>query len=221
MNTDGVDDKPDIPYDSFRLPELSGLMHLSTDLIVADILGELSSEGHSNVAAHTKACHECAEVHELAKKALLEAPESDEDAIETKPSQPLDAKTKSRVEFFAMLNARRGQLIDMIAKLLFPQAREVVTTGELHFLDRPSVDSEPPSQTKGRGRVDAVQEIADFVMLLQDLIMERCSDAEQMRQELPRCIDDAMGTLDIAKGDEVVRRRVMGMLLHFLCQDNE
>ena len=65
------------------------------------------------------------------------------------------------------------------------------------------------------------QEIVDFVVYLLDLIMERFSDAEQMQQGLPACIDDAIEMLDMAKYDAQARIKIRGMLLHFLCEDNE
>jgi hypothetical protein len=68
---------------------------------------------------------------------------------------------------------------------------------------------------------DAVNEIVDFVMLLQDLIMERCGDAGQMRQELPQCIDDAMEMLDVAKYDKLAIGKIQGMLLYFFRQDSQ
>jgi hypothetical protein len=221
MNTNKTGDKPEELHESFMCPKLGDHMHLSTDLIVADLLGELSPESHSKVASHIELCRECAEVCEFAKKALTSKSELDEQPTKFSSPQPLDVKTRSRIEFFAMLNAKRDQLINMILKLLFPEASELVTTSERHFLPQLGDDSKPSTKPKDHDRADAVREIVDFTLFLQDLIMERCSDVAQMEQELPKCIDDAMGVLDIAKGDKQARRKVAGMLQHFLSQDNE
>ena len=221
MNVNKKNDKPDKSHESFTCPELGGHIHLSTDLILADLLDELSRETHSKVVSHIESCHECAEVRELAKKALISKPESDEGAIESGSPRPLDVKIRSRVEFFAMLNTRRAQIINMMLKLLVPQARRLVTTDERHFLSLPTVDSKSSSQPEDNGDTDAVQEIVDFVVYLLDLIMERFSDAEQMQQGLPACIDDAIEMLDMAKYDAQARIKIRGMLLHFLCEDNE
>jgi hypothetical protein len=219
MNTNKKGDKPDELYESFMCPELGDHIHLSTDLIVADLLGELSPESHSKVVAHMKLCQECTEVCEFARKALASKSVLDVQTTKSGSSQSLDVKTRSRVEFFAMLNAKRDRLINMILELLFPETYECVTTSERHFLPQLTVDSKPSSQPKDHDRADTVREIVDFILLLQDLIMERCSNVEQLRQKLPKCIDDVIGMLDIEKYDIQTRLKVKGMLLHFLCQD--
>lgn len=221
MNTNRTDGKPDELHERFMHPELGDHIHLSTELIIAYLLGELSQEIHSKVASHIELCRECAEVCEFAKKALISKPKLDEQAIKSSSPLPLNAKTRSRVEFFAMLNAKRDQLIKMILKLLFPETREVLTTYEHYFLPRPTIDSKQSAKPKDRERTDDVREIVDFTLLLQDLIMERCGNVGQLRQELPKCIDDAMEIFDIAKYGKLAKSKVRGMILHFFRQDNE
>jgi hypothetical protein len=222
MNAKRINDKSNKPNESFKCPELGDHIHLSTALIIADLFGELSPKSHSKVTSHIEACRDCADVYEHSKKALMSKPEYDEQTAKLGSSKPLDDATRARVEFFAMLNLRRAQLIDMLLKLLVPQSREIVTSGEYHFIPCPPTDSEAPAKPKDRDKTDiAAGEIADFVILLQDLIMDRCSNVEQMQKELPGCIDDAMGMFDITKYDRRAGSKVRGMLLHFFRKDSD
>lgn len=209
---DRAEDRPDELFDRLMYSELGQQMHLSTDLIIADLLDELSPQSRSKVAAHMAICRDCAEVRELAKKALAAEPMSDEENPAPMSPKILDAETRPRVELIAVLNAKRPILIDKMVKALAPETPEAITFDQRDYLGVPTDDPASASQAHGQGRVGSVREVVNFVLLLQDLIAERCKDLAHLIRTLPECVDEAMVMLGVAGGSEQTKNKVIKVL---------
>lgn len=203
---------------------LSGLgkqMHMSSEMILAYARGILSQEGRSEVASHIEGCNECADLFDVAKKLLKAEKEADSERSESGSKIQLRPTTKSKIELIAMLNAKRPQLVDVMLNSFVPPAPEAIITDQQQFLSPSIVGSTLADQIEGQHRRDDVREIVNFILLVQYLIVEQCNDLKQMRQELPRCIDEAMVILHIAKHDEQARSKVTKMLSEVFFEENE
>jgi len=220
MNVDRAEDKPDELFDRLVFSELGQQMHLSTDLIIADLLNELSPESHSKIASHLAACRDCTEAYALAKKALASEPESDEESPEPKLPKTLDAETRRRVEFIAMLNAKKASLIDRMVKSFAPQTLEAMTFDQRDYLGVPVADPTLAGPLENHRRTDTVREIINFISLLQDLIMEQCKGMGQLRHTLPEYVDEAMASLQMIAHDEQTRNKVTRVLADVLFQES-
>jgi len=219
------------------LSKLGTQMHMSPEMILAYARGVLSKDGRSKVASHIEDCKECTEVFNLANRLLKAEQEFDSEDLESKSAVHLSPKVISKLELAALLNSKKDELAEMVAKLLLPENSWgsirptiiVVRNQHKHSArtHREDVNELPVAAfSSGTGLerkqdFEAVMKVMNFVDLVHDLLLEHCGDVTDIKSELPKCVNNASALLHGIKLNKKANSEILKALSESLSADGE
>jgi hypothetical protein len=219
------------------LPELGKQIHMPPEMILAYARGVLSQDGRSKVASHIKGCNECDDVFNLAKKFLKAEQEFDSNNFESKSAVHLNSRVKSKLELAALLNSKKDELVEMVAKLLLLEDSwisirpTIIVARNRHEhsarTHKENADELPVAAfssgtgLEGKRDYDVVIRVIGFVDLVCDLLLERCKTMAEIKSELPVCVDNAIAVLDSVKLSEKSSIEILKVLSKHLSTNED
>jgi hypothetical protein len=222
-NNDDIMNNPKIKR---LLSELEGKVHIPFELIVADAQGKLSSEGHSKVALHIKACKDCGEVFKLIKESLgYEKEDADESGVAS--NIPVSAALQSKLKLAAAVNSKRDEIAEKVAKLLllkeawfavepaiaaYRNCLKISTETSGVEREELAVAAFTSGVSENREDFEIIISSVKFADYICDMLAERCNRLEEIEQKLPGFVDDAMAIFDEAKLDQSGKEKVLHLL---------
>ena len=227
MDNNNIMNSPEIRK---MLSELKGKVHIPSELILADAMGELSTEGHLKVISHIKDCEECEKILQAVKKSLDHEVDIDEqmDAISNIPVEP---KLGSKLKLAATVNSKRDEIAEKIALLLLSKdswfcIRPAITVYRNWLktsVETDVIESEelPVAAFSSGGAEDredfeVIINAVKFADYTCDLLVERCNSLEEVQQKLPEFAKDGIAMFDNLKLDEKARNGILEVLLENL-----
>jgi hypothetical protein len=227
-NNDDIMNNPKIKR---LLSELEGKVHIPFELIVADAQGKLSSEGHSKVALHIKACKDCGEVFKLIKESLgYEKEGTDESGVAS--NIPVSAALQSKLKLAAAVNSKRDEIAANVAKLLLSK--------EAWFAIKPAIaayriwlNTSVEKKTVGRDELavaaftggssgsredfEIIISSVKFADYICDMLVERCNSLEEIEQKLLEFVDEGMAIFGDTKFYDVTKNEIAKITKKVIC----
>ena len=163
--------------------------------------------------------------------------EFDSEDLESKSAVHLSPKVISKLELAALLNSKKDELAEMVAKLLLPENSWgsirptiiVVRNQHKHSArtHREDVNELPVAAfSSGTGLerkqdFEAVMKAMNFVDLVHDLLLEHCGDVTDIKSELPKCVNNASALLHGIKLNKKANSEILKALSESLSADGE
>ena len=210
------------------LSELKAKVHIPFELIVADVEGKLSDEGHSKIALHIDACKECAEVLRCLKE-YFGSQDADEKSGSTL-NISIDAKLGPKLKLIAIVNSKKDKIIKQTVQLLlskdfvFPIEPAITvyrkwlkTSIEFDLVDAKEL---PVAAFSGgfaedKENFEVVVAVIKFVDYISDLLVERCNNLEEIQNKLSGFVGEAWYILDELKVDKTTRNSILTILENY------
>lgn len=106
--------------------------HIPPEIILADIRGDLSPEGHTVIDSHVRACEQCRQVLDLARKISEEKSQSEQQSNNTvSEDMALPEAISAKATLLSYCLKRRDEIVYRLIRLVLPE--------ELWFSIRPAV----------------------------------------------------------------------------------
>jgi hypothetical protein len=192
------------------LSSLKDKMHIPDALILADAKGELSEKGHLIVQDHIQECKECAETFALAKESIAVEKEYDTVCREAVEVPPMSADLKAKTKLVALLNSKRDQIVEEIAKLFLPEEQwfviKPVISASKHEIDT-SVETDDvqvgrfkaaafSKSTPGTDKVfETIEKVIEYVGQVCDLLLEFCANEQDIENKLDAVLEKSISIL--------------------------
>jgi hypothetical protein len=230
MDNDDIMNSPEIKK---LLSELKGKVHIPFELILADAMGRLSTEGHSKVLSHMKTCSECRNIRQYIKEAM-DGKESFDGQNGFALNIPIGSVPQPKLKLVATVNSKRNKIAEETAKLFIPEnswfcikpaitayrnwlqsstEADVAKTEELAVAAFTSGISD---NRKDFEKVISAVKFADFIC---DLLVEHCNNLNEIEQKMSESVDDGMAMFDDLKLDEKAKNEILKVLSESLSTD--
>lgn len=218
------------------LSKLSNQMHPSPEMILAYARGILSQDGRAKIELHIKDCKECAEIFNIAKKSL-QAKDFGSQDVKSKSIVPISPEVAAKLKLVTMLNSKKDELVEKVAKLLLPKDSwvsikpTIVIARSRHKypaqVHKDNIDELPVAAfssgvgEEGKRDYEVVMKAIEFIDLTHDLLLERCKIQEDIQSELPACMNDAIVMFDDLKLNEEAKNEILKVLSESLSTDGK
>jgi len=214
------------------LSKLSNQTHPSPEMVLAYARGALSQDGLTKITLHIKDCKECAEILTIAKESLRAEEDLGSQEAKSKSVVPISPQVAAKLKLVAMLNSKKDELVEKMAKLLLPKeswfsirptiviakSRHKYST-RLHEEKRDELPIAAFSSgvgEEGRRDYEVVMKVMKFIDLVHELLLERCKTMADIKSELPAGVDDVITMFDDIKLDEEAKSEILKVLLESL-----
>lgn len=216
---------------------LSETVHMSTEVLFAYADDNLSEDAASKVDLHLQECSECPKILRI----LKESDQIFEEAVSSNVSSRLPGAVPKEIElkadFVVILNNKEDELAEHAVKVLLPEvpSNSVLATitvvrnqDEYHSPDaedapgqlRDNAFSTPPPEDE-YNNYELISEVVYFVELVKEMLIERCDSREDIKDELPDCIDDAVVMTGCLEFDSQFKRDIACVFTQLLSRNEE
>lgn len=223
-------------FDQQILSQLAKQMHMSPEIILAHARGALSSDADTKVALHLKACGDCAKIHGIAK-ALLDEKDSKPKDVGSKFPLKISSQIESKLKLAVTLNVKKDKLVEKVARLFIPKdswlsIRPAIIairswhkyppqTLQENTAELPVAAFASNAGQKGKQNLDTIIKTMNYIDLIHDLLLERCKNIEDVKKELPGCMDAAISELKGIELNEKLRQQIIELFVKNLSSDGK
>jgi hypothetical protein len=194
----------------------------------------LSPGASSKVQSHIGDCKACERTLYYAREILRVEQGSAPAATTFEVAVELSPQVKAKLELVALLHSKQERLTEAVAKLLLPQALWISIEPTIRALrDRstaPTMGADREDElpvaafTSGaseqtRRICEKVANVADFVELLCELLVESCPGQRDIGRHLEACVAAATPLLGDLEAGEIRQHKVLGVLSECLSAD--
>lgn len=204
--------------------------HIPFEVMLADVEGKLSPDGHSKIAKHIEACKECTNVFRQIKDSLDLKEDSDE-KDKAVSSISVDAALVPKLKLAATVNSQKDEIAKEMTQLLLPE--------DSWFCIKPAVAvyrdwlKSPIKEDAGdlkelqiaafaggsdedREHFEVVTVVIKFVDYICDLLVERCNSIKDVKQKLSEIAPDAWSIFGKIKLDQKIKNNVLEVMENLL-----
>lgn len=222
MNNNDIMNNPRIKR---LIYELKDRVHVPFELIVADIQGELSLEGHSRIESHLHICRECAEVFRLVKESISSGDIDEQQS--TSSNMFVNPVVDPKLRLVSIVNSKRDVIAEKVAKLLIVK--------ESWFAVKPAIVAyrkwlNIPSEKHVTAREEvtmvaftsgSIEDMEDFETIINsvrfsdyicDLLVERCVSFNEAMQKLAGFVDDGLALFERSRPEIEFKKKVQKIL---------
>jgi hypothetical protein len=197
-----------------RLKEIFGNLdaefHVSPEMMLADIDGKLSPEGHSKIQSHIKLCEECRMAYEIIETGVNGEQEYG-DKIDTinKPLR-MPEKVSAKLELLAVLNENKDHISEEIAKLFLPHDQWFIIRPIIRFINnnkdktvfeedtRELAAAAFTSYDEGKKRLELknIEQCINFQNLVYENLLENATDIHNCKTVIENSIKASIHELE-------------------------
>jgi len=219
------DDIMNSPKIKKMLSELKDKVHVPFELIIAYAQEKLSSEGHSKIESHIKACKECEEVFQLVKESL--SSEEKADKSDGVSNIPISLKLQPKLKLVAAVNSKRDEIAEKTAKLLLPKEswfavkpgiaayrNWLKTSMKTSDMEREelAVAAFTGGDSEDREDFEIIISVVKFSDYICDLLTERCDNLSEIERKLLEFVNDGMAIFDEIEFAQTIKDKILQLL---------
>jgi len=189
------------------LHNLSRTVHIPNELLLAFVADELSEESNASITSHIHVCEECTQALAHAKHLIQSERRVELRSVPRHISNSFTPKLKAKAELVATIHSKKETLVRLIAGAFLPKesASYIQTLVQLienwnrlfppgghdNALGALEAVFESVGSSKGKQCFGLVVKVEEFVNVISESIIERCSKMEDLEPMIRSAVDEA------------------------------